>query len=342
MAVWVLDHDDKRMTHNMMEKRRKDRIKQWISHIAQLLPPASSQGPDKPSTLDIMERAANYIIELKASYEKLLTEQGDAVLVEEMHKMRTELDSVRAERDRLSEVLNAAGIAALNDTSQWRGNRKSNSALTENGTSPATAASDSTSEVAMANGSDESRSKNKSSVTSGSKRRNTISVHLEQQKLQQEQQQQQQQQAMAQAMASGLLSHNGGFIYSGLPGQNLMVNSNLMVSPSGQVVVSANHQTSLTAGSASSALDGGQRENVVYGLEKSSQSAVRGGNANMLGGGSIGGLLQIAMQDAGITPSLQLDASRQSSPAPVSELNVHTDSAATDSDISRSKLSSSL
>lgn len=27
-----------------------------------------------------MERAANYIIELKASYEKLLTEQGDAVL----------------------------------------------------------------------------------------------------------------------------------------------------------------------------------------------------------------------------------------------------------------------
>lgn len=114
-----------------------------------------------------------------------------------------------------------------------------------------------------------------------------------------------------------------------------MVNSNLMVSPSGQVVVSANHQTSLTAGSASSALDGGQRDNVVYGLEKSSQSAVRGGNANMLGGGSIGGLLQIAMQDAGITPSLQLDASRQSSPAPVSELNVHTDSAATDSDISR-------
>ena len=36
----------RRMTHNMVERRRKDKIKQWISHIAQLLPPVTSAGPD--------------------------------------------------------------------------------------------------------------------------------------------------------------------------------------------------------------------------------------------------------------------------------------------------------
>ena len=40
------DGSQRRMTHNMVEKRRKDKIKQWISHIAQLLPPSTNTGPD--------------------------------------------------------------------------------------------------------------------------------------------------------------------------------------------------------------------------------------------------------------------------------------------------------
>lgn len=99
------------------------------------------------------------------------------------------------------------------DTSQWKGNRKSNSVSTENGS---TAISNTSPERGNGqSGDDESRAKNKSAVPSSSKRRNTLSAHLEQQKVHKEHQQQ----ALAQAMAGTLVSQNGGVIFGGLPGE---------------------------------------------------------------------------------------------------------------------------
>nr|KAG5708687.1 hypothetical protein BaRGS_034904 [Batillaria attramentaria] len=211
---------------------------------------------------------------------------SDFYAVEEMNKMRTELQNVRADRDRLFEALNNAGVSVLTDTSQWKGKGRSSDA-NENGTA-------STSGTAAGEG-ENSQSKDDDSPprvkavtpSSSSKRRNTISAQLEQQKLQQEQQQQ----ALAQAMAGTLLSQNGGLMFGGLPGQNVMMNPNfphpMMVSPNGQVVMSAAQHTPTSAGS---------------GINSSPQKDGAGGSSDKNGSnnGGIGGLLQIAMQDAGL------------------------------------------
>uniref|UniRef100_K1QJH5 Upstream stimulatory factor 1 n=1 Tax=Magallana gigas TaxID=29159 RepID=K1QJH5_MAGGI len=94
--------EKKKTVHNSTEKKRKEQIRHWIQQIGEQLPPLVTQKTEKErhgrSTLEIVEKACNYIKELKAKLEN----------DEELQKVRLELDNMRAERDRLQEILKMA------------------------------------------------------------------------------------------------------------------------------------------------------------------------------------------------------------------------------------------
>ncbi|XP_064618260.1 serine-rich adhesin for platelets-like [Liolophura sinensis] len=120
------NHDHKRMAHNEVEKRRKDRIKQGISTLGQLLPPMTPAEKQancysaERNTLSILERTANFIRDLKEKHEKFLMDKGEEVQAEEIKRLKAELEETRMERDKFENQLRAAGIPLMDDfPSSW-------------------------------------------------------------------------------------------------------------------------------------------------------------------------------------------------------------------------------
>ncbi|KAK6173075.1 hypothetical protein SNE40_016604 [Patella caerulea] len=248
------DNTQKRLSHNIVERKRKEKIKKWIGHIGALLPSLPHTTEKPSSTLETMERAASYITELKGKYEQLLVAKGGSVQVDEIKELRKQLEDTKLERDSYAQIIKNAGISI---DPQWKTARF--------GRHP------------LPNGElNESQSpKEEEKIKGKSKRKNTVSVQLESVKLQQEQNNQ-------------ALNNVFPGIFGGVGNQNMLLNSGfpngnqVVMTPNGHVVMPMNQMTN--------ALQNGQ--NML--LDKS---------ANGLG------LLQMAMQDAGIT-----EISRQPSP----------------------------
>lgn len=122
----------------------------------------------------------------------------------------------------------------------------------------------------------------------------------------------------------------------------------IMMGPNGQVMMSVPQQASASsAGMSSSSAamtsmnDGLQKDNSLQiSMSDRNCSNSKGSNFShsfVNGASGIGGLLQIAMQDAGITPSLHMDTSQQPSPAPGMEMHMQTESSHAESDGIRSQ-----
>ncbi|XP_067676181.1 mucin-2-like [Haliotis asinina] len=308
------EKDRKRLSHNVLERRRKDKIKRWVVAIKELLP-KFSLGMEKLSHGDIMEKACSYIKELQDKNEKLLQNCGGEVQAEEIEKLKKELSDVHAERDRLLEIIRNAGLSAMQDPSyQWksRNQSKPDSTATSMDCEPSCSSVPSDTFVADISSSSSSSQKEDESKLAKNKRKNTVSFQLEQTKIQQ---QQLQEAAAAQAMAGAMFGPgfmgNGGMplmnqMFSGL-GQQVLANQNLLMNSGfanpGTVVMNGNGQMILpmsTAGTGAGVGNSVQPPGMIF-----------QGDRNMAASGL--GLLQLAMQDAGIGPA-QSDNSRQPSP----------------------------
>ncbi|ESO83350.1 hypothetical protein LOTGIDRAFT_169414 [Lottia gigantea] len=242
------NNDNKRLSHNNVERKRKEKIKKWIVHIGSLLPPLPHT-TEKVSTIETMERAARYITEIKEKNELLLSDKIDQVQADEIAKLKKELEEVKLERDNYSQIIKHNGLLV---DSQWKAARLQSSAGLPNG------------EVM------ESLSPKEDDKTKGkSKRKNVVSSQLEAKK--------------AEEAAQSLGNMFQG-MFSGVQNQNMMVNSpfpngnQVLMTPNGQVVVPMNQLTN--------------NQNLM--MDKSPTGL---------------GLLQMAMQDAGIS-----EFSRQPSP----------------------------
>ncbi|XP_040359360.1 serine-rich adhesin for platelets-like [Ixodes scapularis] len=108
----VLVNHKRKETHNVVERRRKDKININILRLGDLLP---DKDPKKQSKNGILERASDYIVYLKDLNEKLVMEKAsdmEATIFARLRKQIRELEDLNANYARL---LTTAGIP-LNGT----------------------------------------------------------------------------------------------------------------------------------------------------------------------------------------------------------------------------------
>ncbi|XP_061183777.1 mucin-17-like isoform X2 [Saccostrea echinata] len=261
--------------HNSTEKKRKEQIRYWIQQIGEQLPPLVTTKSEKErhgrSTLEIVEKACTYIKELK----------GKIGHDDELQKVSMELENMRAERDRLQEILKMAGYAATQE-------------VPPQGTS-----------VPVSEAAAEQEKKK-------TKKRNTINLQLELKKQQaaaaQQQQQENQQQQNA-ALATGAAGMQD-VLAQGIVGNPMTNFPNMMIGGAGQQLI--NQQMFMNsmmfgvppAGGSQMPMGGNPcmqaQTHFTQGLPGQSMTGQQS-DKNAAEAGA--GLLQLAMQDAGITPS---------------------------------------
>nr|XP_022323291.1 uncharacterized protein LOC111124597 isoform X5 [Crassostrea virginica] len=261
--------EKKKTVHNSTEKKRKEQIRHWIQQIGEQLPPLVTQKTEKErhgrSTLEIVEKACNYIKELKARLEN----------DEELQRVRAELENIRAERDRLQEMLKMAGYAATQETPPQN----------------------------LQCSAQETPAEQEKKKT---KKRNTINLQLEMKKQQaaaaQQQQESQQQQQQNAALANGAAAGMQDMLAQGIMGNPMTNFPNMMIGGAGQQLI--NQQMFMnsmmfgvpSAGGSQMPMGGNpcmQAQTIPNQGQQSDKNAAEAG----------AGLLQLAMQDAGITPS---------------------------------------
>ncbi|XP_054719325.1 basic helix-loop-helix domain-containing protein USF3-like [Uloborus diversus] len=98
----------KRQVHNEVERRRKDKINGWISKIAELLPIHEWQ---KQSKISILEHTVDYIKLLTSEKEKLLSDNCLEVQVEEIKKLKKDLEMVKEQNTAYEKLLHQANIS---------------------------------------------------------------------------------------------------------------------------------------------------------------------------------------------------------------------------------------
>ncbi|OWF41522.1 hypothetical protein KP79_PYT22535 [Mizuhopecten yessoensis] len=266
----------KRSVHNSMEKKRKEKIRYFINKIGELLPPVDNAEKEKigRSTLDIVEKAYDYIQELNVTTSRLLAENSDNV--EEVGKVKSELAAVKRDRDRYAEQLRQAGGAFVETPGQWGqklgppdpSDHSTGAEAPLNGLGGQGAGAEPSSPTPLLENADNKPKGNK-------KKRNTISLQLEIKK-QQQQQQTQPMELSTQAMAGN---------YGNVAMNNMMMNQ--MMFSNSQMMM---QQHMMGVGGQMPA--GSQGQNV-----ESSAAELAGA-----------GLIQLAMQDAGITPSTSVSS----------------------------------
>ncbi|XP_045210433.1 serine-rich adhesin for platelets-like [Mercenaria mercenaria] len=265
----------RRREHNDMEKKRKEQIKACICKMGELLPPNYITS-ERHSTLEIVEKSLAYMREMKEAKTKFTgTEES----------LQQEVAILKAERDKFSEIIKAAGL--------------STESIPTNGVSSTTDVKD-----------ESPKPKNKT------KKRNTLNAHLQQ--LQEQREKQQQQEMISSSVSvsddtAGNLPQNqlmnmpgGAFIN----GQNVMFNPMMnqfmmpgMMGNGNQMMPNLGPMGVIGAGS-STGMPGVANNNIAnpIGQNSNPQSDQNTGNMNKSADDSDAGLLQLAMQDAGITP----------------------------------------
>ncbi|XKL65115.1 hypothetical protein PGB90_005201 [Kerria lacca] len=91
--------DRRRATHNEVERRRRDKINNWILKLSKIVPEChsdSSKGYDvQPSKGGILAKACDYIIELSESNQRLMN------VLKENERLITDLAKQKAQNERL-------------------------------------------------------------------------------------------------------------------------------------------------------------------------------------------------------------------------------------------------
>ncbi|KAJ8316386.1 hypothetical protein KUTeg_006400 [Tegillarca granosa] len=282
-SVPPVDKNKKRINHNATEKNRKDKIRKWINKIGDLLPPvgAATEKPLGRSTLEIVESAWEYITQLKSTNDRLLVEKGDQVHLEEIERLKMDISNMKMERDRYLDMLKSAGVAP----SSWC---QKNVAVVE----------PSVEEVVQNGGtvpvlSDGSMDKDQDLKNKKTKRRNTISLRLENMKKQQQQLQEGQLNINQELSAPGMIGNFSGLsmnnVIMGPNGQQIIGNPNMLMN---QMMMGGNQIFGQNPAGIISLPN-----NQVIGQNQLLPNTDK--NAEVAGAG----LLQLAMQDAGITPN---------------------------------------
>ncbi|XP_026730299.1 upstream stimulatory factor 2 isoform X2 [Trichoplusia ni] len=104
-AVTAKKRDDKRRaTHNEVERRRRDKINNWISKLANLVP--NSGLPDSASKGGILAKACDHITDLTEKQKRLeKLEVENEKLVIEILRLNQELAEVRKENSSMRNQL---------------------------------------------------------------------------------------------------------------------------------------------------------------------------------------------------------------------------------------------
>ncbi|CDQ80161.1 unnamed protein product [Oncorhynchus mykiss] len=106
-------------SHNAVERQRKEKINAGINRIGDLLPCSQAL---KQSKNMILDQAYLYISELQKQNDAMLLEGGERVQVEEIRRLRRQLDELRRESGHYIELLKAHDINFLDDpTVHWKG-----------------------------------------------------------------------------------------------------------------------------------------------------------------------------------------------------------------------------
>lgn len=266
----------RRREHNDMEKKRKEQIKACICKMGELLPPNYITS-ERHSTLEIVEKSLAYMRELKEARTKF---SG----TEEV--LQKEIIALKSERDKFSDIIKAAGL--------------STESIPTNGVSSTTDVKD-----------ESPKPKNKT------KKRNTLNAHLQQ--LQEQREKQQQQEMISSSVSvsddtcgniqqNQLMNMPGGAFING---QNVMFNPMMnqfmmpgMMGNGNQIMPNIGPMGVIGAGSGASGMPPGANNSATNqtGQNSNLQNDQNASNMNKSSDDMDAGLLQLAMQDAGITP----------------------------------------
>lgn len=105
------------MTHNEVERRRRDKINSWITRLSKIIPDSSSPEMkgnghyDGQSKGGILAKACEYIMELKDDHSKLdMCEKENKKLSQCLEMVRRENLALERENSALKNILKRSGI----------------------------------------------------------------------------------------------------------------------------------------------------------------------------------------------------------------------------------------
>lgn len=279
--------------------------------MGDLLPPFNLTDRDRPSTVEIVEKSLAFMREWK---------ETSAAATVEITRLKDELVAVKEERDTLLEVARGGGLVSPNGTVQ----STMSQAATEDAKLDPLSEARSTNGVSSTTDAklDSPKIKNKKSK----RRNNTLSAQLQARRDLENQQQEMITSSMSDDQQINVTPNEMMNLPGGqfIPGQNMMLNPMMM--PGGQLLMPgmingmmANNQGIL----GNQGLVGNNQTllaNQQAMLSNSqNEASFTGPGANKSSSDdSEAGLLQLAMQDAGITPQSSSQASQNEEAGPVS------------------------
>ncbi|XP_001947444.2 upstream stimulatory factor 2 [Acyrthosiphon pisum] len=104
----VVTRDAKRrLTHNEVERRRRDKINQWIMYMSKIIPDCAEENKtnyDNQSKGGILAKACDYINELKSTNQRLMD------CVKQMEAVNRHNDELRMENEELRGIVSQHGL----------------------------------------------------------------------------------------------------------------------------------------------------------------------------------------------------------------------------------------
>jgi len=104
----VITRDAKRrLTHNEVERRRRDKINQWIMYMSKIIPDCAEENKtnyDNQSKGGILAKACDYINELKSTNQRLMD------CVKQMEAINRHNNELRLENEELKGILSQHGL----------------------------------------------------------------------------------------------------------------------------------------------------------------------------------------------------------------------------------------
>ncbi|KAK3083194.1 hypothetical protein FSP39_016472 [Pinctada imbricata] len=332
--------EKKKSVSSSTEKKRKDKIRYWINKIGEQLPPVENPDKDRVgrSTLEIVEKAWSYIVQLKEAADPTCRDKIRNTYLDEIKKLKNDLEYWKQQAYKLHQKLETAENPPTSAVNQPQNTiPQSTTSTTEKLTNTTEGTNDNSTSVK-----DSEKSKSKT------KRRNTISLQLENLKKQQQENansmnsMQQQQQGNQELLAPGMMNNFPTMMDGGATAnqqqvfnqQQMLMNSMIFGGGSGGVMVPNSNGgmvlTNTALGShgnntgmvVNGSVGGGSGISLQGNQIQGQSSEAKGQSAAEAGAG----LLQLAMQDAGITPSSQSAPSEDQNVTNVSSVSMATGS----------------
>lgn len=104
----IITRDAKRrLTHNEVERRRRDKINQWIMYLSKIIPDCAEENKtnyDNQSKGGILAKACDYINELKSTNQRLMD------CVKQMESINRHNNELRLVNEELREILSQHGL----------------------------------------------------------------------------------------------------------------------------------------------------------------------------------------------------------------------------------------